>query len=517
MRPTERKGPAHARRRSMVPGAPRSVLRRATGDGVTVADVADVRAAARVARCPKRIVEAWERYEASGTALELEAAQRSTAAWLRPDRVGRPVDVEHALAKARARAEQCGQVLRVFREEGHGLHAIPEACKARVCAACQRRALRRTLDRWRPLFAAPVRPGFVVSFVTVTSTATVSDAAGVSKYVRALGRLVYAMREGVPRFGIAPRSWVAGVRALEIVPRQDGGFSHAHLLVVRRQFVPFGKATANLPPNPTPNDLGFRALLRSLGMGEVCRVDDVTAADEGEGATRVERYMSKVERYMGKVEGDTGAALTWAGREDLQRATRGTRLVEAFGDARGLLGGPDEVTRTRDGQACGAWTLAGIYDPDDPETWHTLPGGVAMDDGEEVTVTRRTYYRADTLEAWDEWADVSALTRGLRMVEGAQGADEVSKRTDTVVPPLESLSPASDGDGSVTASHAGEQLTGVLAPFKEAAMVGGQNQDADKARVPLHDITASALDREETRRLRSSRRRPISSASSSNE
>jgi len=416
--PTEWTGPTHKRSRRMVPGTPRAVLRRSTGEGVTVADVADVLAAGRVARCPRRVLDAWSFYGSTGEADALAAAQAETAGWLSPPRSGKRVDVDLSLAKARARADVCGDLVRVFHEAGHGFHAIPERCKARVCFACQRRALRRTLDRWRPLFAVPVLPGYVVSFVTVTSTRTVETAVDLGRYMKALGRLVYAMREGVPRFGIPPRSWVAGVRMLELVPRASGGFSHAHLLVVRRAFYPFGKASANLPANPTPEELGMRALLRSLGMGEVCRVDDVTTEHEGEGATRVEAYMGKVEKYMGKVEkGEAGEDVhyTWAGRDDLQRATRGARLVEAFGDARGLLGGPDEVERTRDGEACGAWELRGVYNPADPDTWGALPGGVAVEDGPEVTVTRRTYYRADTLDGWRSWADVDALTRGLGM------------------------------------------------------------------------------------------------------
>ena len=420
----------------MVPGTPRAVLR-AAAEGLDV-DAADVAAAARVARCPLRVRDAWETVAAGDQTVRGDA-RRTLAEWLRPEPAARLVDVDHALSKALARAEQCGTTYRVFKEAGGGLHAIPAPCRARVCASCQRRALRSVLDRWRPLFAAPILPGYVVSFVTVTSTRTVDGPEAVSRFTKALGRFVYAMREGVPRFGIAPRSWVAGVRAFELVPRVDGGFGHAHLLVVRRAFVPFGKATANMPERPRPEDLGTRALLRSLGLGEVMRYDDVTTDRNAEGATAVESYMGKVESYMGKVEKGNGdaPARTWAGREDLQRAMRGARLVEAFGDARGLLGGPDETTRTRNGELCGVWTLEGTYDPADPDTWDILPDGIGVVDGPEVTVDRRTYYRQDTLDAWRAWCDVDALIAGMRLdgrppnsVKRAEQYDGIAERAE---------------------------------------------------------------------------------------
>ena len=412
MKPDTCTGPVRTRSRRMVPGTPRAVLRAAAEGEEVQAD--DVAAAARVARCPLRVREAWDAVAAGDATIRADA-RRMLGQWLNPPPSSRIVDIDHALARALDRAEQCGTTYRVFSETGVGLHAVPAPCRARVCVTCQRRALRAVLDRWRPLFAAPVRAGYVASFVTVTSTRTVDGPDGVGRFLKALGRFVYAMREGVPRFGIAPRSWVAGVRAFELVPREDGGFSHAHLLVIRRAWVPFGKAVANMPANPLPEDLGTRALLRSLGLGEVVRYDDITTDRDGEGATAVESYMGKVESYMGKVEKGDGAPRTWAGRSDLQRAMRGARLVEAFGDARGLLGGPDETSRTRDGAPCAPWVLEGTYDPADPDTWSVLPDGVAVEDGPEVTLDRRTYYRQDTLDTWRAWCDVDALVAGMRL------------------------------------------------------------------------------------------------------
>ena len=271
----------------------------------------------------------------------------------------------------------------------------------------------------------------------------------------------------MPRYGIAPRSWVAGVRAFELVPREDGGFSHAHLLVIRRAWVPFGKALANMPQEPRPEDLGTRALLRSLGLGEVMRYDDVTTDRDGEGATAVEAYMGKVEAYMGKLEkgDDTSSRRTWAGRSDLQRAMRGARLVEAFGDARGLLGGPDETSRTRDGVPCAPWVLEGTYDPADPLTWSVLPDGVAVEDGPEVTIDRRTYYRQDTLDTWREWCDVDALVAGMRLdgrpappnaVKGGDKLHRVAERAEGRTPPeaktrgVPAPRSAGDDDGKAT-------------------------------------------------------------------
>lgn len=424
MKPDACKGPTRARSRRLVPGTPRAVLRAAV-EGLDVA-ADDVAAAARVARCPSRVRDAWDAV-AAGNAGVVEHARRELSSWLFPAPSTKLVDVDHALAKALARAEQCGQTYRVFREGGVGLHAVPAPCRARVCVTCQRRALRGVLDRWRPLFGAPVLPGYVASFVTVTSPGTVSSPDAVARFTKRLGRFVYSMREGVPRFGIEARSWVAGVRAFEIVPRVDGGFAHAHLLVIRRAWVPFGKALANMPANPLPEDLGTRALLRSLGLGEVVRYDDITTDRDGAGATAVESYMGKVESYMGKVEKGDGAPRTWAGRDDLQRAMRGARLVEAFGDARGLLGGPDETTRTRDGEPCEPWTLEGTYDPADPDTWSILPDGIGVVDGPEVTIDRRTYYRRDTLDTWREWCDVDALVAGMRL-DGRAVAPNVVKQ-----------------------------------------------------------------------------------------
>ena len=470
MKPDTCAGPVRTRSRRMVPGTPRAVLRAAVdGEDVRGDDVA---AAARVARCPLRVREAWEAVAAGDATIRADA-RRMLREWLNPPPSSRVVDIDHALARALERAEQCGTTFRVFSEAGVGMHAIPAPCRARVCVTCQRRALRAVLDRWRPLFAAPVRTGYVASFVTLTNARTVDGPEAVGKFLRALGRFVYAMREGVPRFGIAPRSWVAGVRAFELVPREDGGFSHAHLLVIRRAWVPFGKALANMPADPRPEDLGTRALLRSLGLGEVMRYDDVTTDRDGEGATAVESYMGKVESYMGKVEkgNGEGAARTWAGRSDLQRAMRGARLVEAFGDARGLLGGPDETSRTRDGVPCAPWVLEGTYDPADHATWSVLPDGIAVDDGPEVTVDRRTYYRQDTLETWREWCDVDALVAGMRLdgrapsphaVKGANQHHGVAKRPEGRTPQeavaqargVERPRGAGDDDGKASTAEA---------------------------------------------------------------
>jgi hypothetical protein len=163
----------------------------------------------------------------------------------------------------------------------------------------------------------------------------------------------------------------------------------------------------------------MRACARAAGLGEVLDVQDVTTEADADGATAVETYMAKVEAYMAKVEGKTAkgkAPGTWEGRDDLQRAMRGRRLVEGFGDARGLFGGPDEVRRVRAGVPCGEWALVGTYDPADPDTWGVLPTGAAMLDGADLTITRRTTYRTDTLERWRAWCDVDRLRERMRIV-----------------------------------------------------------------------------------------------------
>lgn len=413
--------PTFKAERIEVPGSPRRVLRAALLADLDATALRAVQGAARVARCPSRVLEPLE-------AGDVAAARTELRRWLRgSERTDGRLDVDAALWRASERARRCASTYRVYREAGHGLHAVEHRCRARVCQACARRAMRAALGRWRPLFAVPVNQGHTLSFVTLTPASGVAeDGAAVRKFLRSVAKFADMLRRGRPSWGIAPRSWVAGVRALELVPRKVGGFSHAHLVVVRKSYVPFGLHLAKLQDKLRTNesavtfkDYGMRAAARAAGLGEVIDVKDVTTEHEGEGACAVEAYMGKVEAYMGKVDGKAEERASWDGRSDLQRALRGVRLVEGFGDARGLFGGPDQVTRVRAGVECAPWSLVGSYDPEDPETWDTLPDGSAVVDGPELVVTRRTTYRADTLERWRAWCDVDALRARMRIGEPA--------------------------------------------------------------------------------------------------
>lgn len=428
--PPERTGPTFARRRSEVPGSPRALLREAMG-AVPDPRVARLAAeAAEVAKVPA-VRDAWTAAE-DGTAEAWMAAADATRRWLRPPPPESKMDLEVALRKAMMRSQQCGTCQRVYEEDGtQRVYLAAMRCRARCCLDCLRKALKATTNRWAPLFAAPVRPGWRASFVTVGNRQPVRDRGELGRYVRKLGDLLRYMREGLPSCGIAPRSWVAGLRALEVVPRAAGGFAHAHLLVICRDFWPYGLHEEELRKlaHPTTKDRGFRALLRQLGIGEVFRDDKI----EPGGADPCANYMAKIERYISKVEraddptatsgADDLAAMPWDGREDLQRAMRGARLLESWGDARGLLGGPDRMHRARNGTDCGRLVLRGIYDPADEATWGTLVQrdpttgeryyGVADEDGPETTITRETSYTTDTLESWREWCDVDTLRAKL--------------------------------------------------------------------------------------------------------
>ena len=468
-----RSGPVYRRSRPEVPGSPRAVLR-AVVDGVArPTDALHIAGAAKVAGCSARTVARWlELHEHVTRAGEVPTPEDAGAqvqlwlslvddlrAFLAPSE-GEGLTEEERIAaaeKALQRAERCGCTAAVFRETdaaGRLFIAAPR-CDTRACLVCQRRRLRRVVSRWAPLLRAPLVGGHHLAFVTVGSLAPVTDRAALGHYTRALGTLVKLMRRGRQSYGIEPGSWRAGTRALELVPRPEGGYSHAHLLVVRADYIPYGLHWTHLhraacpvvtewsrrgggapPPDrwpcpscaadPAPHQLGMRALLRSLGLGEVFRDDTVGKGEEDTAAA----YTEKIERYIRKVEGGEGtsgaaadlAALTWEGRRDLQVMMRGARLMEGWGDARGLLGGPDVLRRTRGGVLCAPLARVGLYDPSDEATWDRVPEGwrglypeeirglVAGDGaGDEPDVDRVTYYRTDTLETWRPWCDVDTL------------------------------------------------------------------------------------------------------------
>lgn len=443
-------GPTFARARREVPGSPRAVFR-AVLEEVPHPHKAAVTSAAAKTLGLRRLSEMWEeasRAAAEGDPLPWMRAADETRAYLTRRSEGglSPEEVEARVDKAIGAAARCGVCLRVYEETGREEPYVAALrCNSRACLDCLRRRLRRVSDRWAPLFGAPLLPGYRKTFLTIGSLSPVESAADVRCYLRRLGTVFRTMREGLPSCAIPERAWVAGLRSLEVVPRVRGGFGHAHLLVVCRAFWPYGlravakpgdtrPALSSLGRAPTAEELGFREVLRRAGCGEVFR-DDRIDEDDADAAVA---YMRKIEKYMRKVEhgeeepsrssepspledgasgADTLAAMPWDRRRDIQRAMRGARLMDAFGDARGLLAGPDEVRRSRSGRPCGTLALRGVFDPEREETWKLLPGGlVPTEDGDETTIERRTYYREDTVDAWSEWCDTRMLREKLLTV-----------------------------------------------------------------------------------------------------
>ena len=193
--------PSFERERIEVPGSPRAVLRAALDAGdLSPVEVAAVAGAARVAKCPARVRDPLREGR-------LDAARNELRTWLKPPAARSRLDVEVALWRARDRAAKCATTYRVYAEAGHGLHAVEHRCRARVCVTCARRAMRAALSRWRVLFAAPVRTGYVASFVTLTPPVAVAETGDdVRKLLRAVARFADMLRRGRPSWGIPARS-----------------------------------------------------------------------------------------------------------------------------------------------------------------------------------------------------------------------------------------------------------------------------------------------------------------------
>lgn len=410
-------GPRFRTLRREVPTSPRSLLRAAVKDEapVTVDVAAALAAAAVIAGAPGRVSAAWS-CVAADTLGAWSDAVAQTRSFLDPVSDAALVDVDAAMEKTAWRFAQCaGGLLRVFKPtDGGPLSVFPKNCDTRRCRRCLRRRRRATMGRWAPLFGAPILPGFVVEMFTVGSLVHGASLLDVKNYQRRLGRLCQRMRQGAPKYGIPARAWVAGLRTLELVPKADGFYLHAHIIVVRREYYPYGLAEKNLPEKPTADQLGMRALLRSLGLGEVGQHDVLETG--GNGTEAAAAYVAKIEKYVSKIEKDSATGpddgKVWGGREDIQRAFRSARLVQPFGDALGLLGGPDDLRRRRNGRPFDLMD-GKVFDPADPATWDVLPDGVVPVEDAEVETERRTYYRTDKLETWREWCDVAALRQVL--------------------------------------------------------------------------------------------------------
>lgn len=416
----------------------RRELRQVAAGGYLTGDPDRGHAAAMLAGAPAYVVAAMEEWAArrsgacpwTDAANEAEAAGRAcelAAYWLRGEVASsRQLDIGEALRKAGERMDRCGEVGAVYREGRTGpVYVAPRRCKARACLPCARRAMRRAMARWAALFAVRPRDGWQDRFVTIGSATHVRTDADVRRYLRRVGDVCRVMREGSPRRDIPPGSWVAGLRALEVLPRAEGGYGHVHLYVVRSAaFYPYGYARATLADRPELADTGVRRVLRDFGLtGEVWREEPVAA-----GADAVSRYMAKVASYMAKVQGEGDAVAEGWAREDIQRALRGARLLQPFGEAWGAFAGPDRTERAYQGRKAPALRKLGTYDPregDDRETdtdadaWDQLApyagtvaadiaGAFDTDDGPDII--RATRYRADTLARWGRWAHVGELS-----------------------------------------------------------------------------------------------------------
>jgi hypothetical protein len=453
--------------RGRVPNSPRRVLKWVAEGGAFAGPSAPVVAeAASVAGCSSEVVDILREYEA-----DLERDPTLTVArvrrFLEMDRPrpcrrcrrdGAPVaepcetcgrqgrDHAKSASKALRNALRCEACSMVFREKGRPerRYVAPARCNARCCPMCARRRLKRIIGgRWAPLFAALLADGYVVDFFTVGNAADHGAGVGivtqrehVRDYLRRSGQALRALQEGRSTLGIEPGSVVAGLRVLELVPRTTrdgrpaGAFAHLHIILIRRAFVPYGLATKKLDElrargaRPAPEQLGIREVLRRRGLGEVGKHEVLSAAQAGEDRNGLAPYLWKVQRYIEKVEGRSTTGQTpmlFDGRHDIMTMLAGVRMVEPIGDARGLFGGPDRMVRELNGERCRPLELVGMYDPEDDSTWDTLgrvsddkgrevlPPGVALEHGDELSVTRLTCYRLDTLAKWSTWADVPRL------------------------------------------------------------------------------------------------------------
>lgn len=432
-----------------------------------------LRGAAWVAGCSAAVVDGWG---SLGTEepMDLGQLEISTRGFLGLDRkqpckscrrnggpVGAPCETcgtegkDHgkAASKALANAIRCKACSTVFRERGRPerRYLAPLRCNTRACPDCARRRLRRIIGgRWAPLFDAALKDGYVVDFFTIGNGLDVGHGVGivserdhVRDYLRRSGQALRAMMEGRKYAGIAAGDVVAGLRVLELVERKQGAFAHLHIILIRRAFVPYGLSAkrqsqlraADPAWKPSPEQRGMREILRRRGLGEVGKHEVLSADDANASRNGIAPYLWKVQKYLEKVENgqarmptqegeDVQCPLLFGGRHDILKMLSGIRMVEPMGDARGLLGGPDRAVRELHGVRCETLERLGVFNPEEPATFDTLPevldasgrlllmAGEVIDHGEELSITRRTTYRDDTLMKWARWCDLDKLLAG---------------------------------------------------------------------------------------------------------
>lgn len=383
-------------------------------------------------------------------------AVETTRARLRPDRAA-PGDfksAERAIAKAKHRAEECRTCGGLLYDAARGdTWDVVWRCDTRWCLDCLRAAMSRTMERWFPLFKAKLLPGFVMEMFTVGAWGWARNREDQGEYMGRLGDLARRMRRGVKDCAIPKRAWVGGLRTVECVPKEGKWWTHAHLVIVRQAFYAYGLSLTKMadkyrPGQPltdaeerakavaygyraakntgeeraaasiralvasaSPEDRGAREVMRRCGLGEVGRHDVLSTEDDADAAgaylRKIERYLKKVEKGSGEDGGEgTCQGYAWTGRQDIQRAMRGRRLVEAFGDIRGALAAPPVTEVFYDGEPMDLRTV-GAWDYSDPSTYGAAV--VARGDEEHLSRIRRQSYALDVVERWNTWADVGAL------------------------------------------------------------------------------------------------------------
>jgi len=302
----------------------------------------------------------------------------------------------------------CGRIAVLAREEGPGTWTMyRRRCRRRVCLPCARANLRASMSRYTTLFQVPLLPGFMREMFTVGNERTCMSRVDIQDYTRRIGLLCRAMRRGDPRYGIEPHSWAAGLRAIEVVPQGMGLFAHCHIMVVRSGFYPYGLSEDRLKElgrDPTPQELGVRALMRHLGIGEVGQHE---LLDDTELATS---YMAKVAKYTTKAGGEgTWTPETWADPR-VQLSIRAQRLLQPFGDALGLTAGPPRRTWYRDGQEIERLTAVVVAHEDDTRWDRVFTDDLSIADVQAPDACTTWHaVRTDTLDQWRTWADVDAL------------------------------------------------------------------------------------------------------------
>ncbi len=243
--------------------------------------------------------------------------------------------------------------------------AKPLGCGERSCPTCSRLAQWRAVSRYTVALAAPLRKGWKREFYTVGSTETITTPAELAEWRRGLGAVIRGMVEGRESMGIPEGSWAGGLCVVETVPRDGGGvYAHAHLLIIAREWYPWGwskdrlnkafdragvyrrwtetgrpRADALRQAGLGREVMGLRELQRRHGVGEVGKHERVREKRDASGVEVIARYLAKVQAYMSKIEARGEGAKFWDDPR-IQWTMKGVRRCQPFGDLLGTHAGP---------------------------------------------------------------------------------------------------------------------------------------------------------------------------------